>query len=223
MADHITAQNHYDLLRIKPTASPQQIRRAYRDLSKLYHPDTTKLPPAIATEKFQILNEAYATLSNPEKRVAYDYSIGISKVAVMQAPAYLNRPASERRAYEKSNAYLDPTDRPLSAGELFALFILGVTFVGCLVLVVTIGWAKGEIVLQSTGPETTPTVEILETPAPSDTAIQPELSATATPAPTVEPSLDNTPEPIGQRHSSPPTQDINADPLPSLELSSKMI
>ena len=35
----------------RPTASPQQIRRAFRDLSKLYHPDTTELPPAEATEK----------------------------------------------------------------------------------------------------------------------------------------------------------------------------
>jgi len=37
----------------------------YRQLSKRYHPDTTALPPAIATAKFQQLNEAYATLNNP--------------------------------------------------------------------------------------------------------------------------------------------------------------
>ena len=41
--------------------------------------------------------------------------------------------------------YIDPTDRPLSAGEIFALFLLGVTFVGCLALVVVIGYTKGEI------------------------------------------------------------------------------
>ncbi|MEM9503582.1 MAG: J domain-containing protein, partial [Cyanobacteria bacterium P01_E01_bin.43] len=97
MTNQETAPNHYILLQVRPTASPQEIRRAYRDLSKLYHPDTTTLSAAIATEKFKVLNEAYATLSNPQARLAYDYSIGISKLSVMQAPNYLNRPASERR------------------------------------------------------------------------------------------------------------------------------
>lgn len=144
-----TARNYYERLGVSPTASPQEIRRAYRDMSKLYHPDTTQLAAEIATEKFQILNEAYATLSSPEKRLAYDYAIGISKVAVIQAPKYLNRPASERRFYESNSAYLDPTDRPLSAGELFALFILGVTFISCLILVFAIGWTKGELVIDA--------------------------------------------------------------------------
>ncbi|MEM6716545.1 MAG: J domain-containing protein [Cyanobacteria bacterium P01_C01_bin.147] len=149
MTEPNSPPNHYALLKVKPTASPQQIRRAYRDLSKLYHPDTTELPPVIATEQFRRLNNAYATLSNPEMRTAYDYSIGISRIAVVQAPSYLNRPASERGKYTKDSAYLDPNDRPLSAGEMFALFILGLTFVGCLVLVLTVGWSKGELVLYS--------------------------------------------------------------------------
>ena len=171
MTEHDIIPNHYTLLRVKTTASPQEIRRAYRDLSKLYHPDTTQLLPEVATEKFQILNEAYATLSNPEKRMAYDYSIGVSRVAVIQAPEYLNRSASERNRYEKSNAYLDPTDRPLSPGELFALFILGLTFLGCLVLVVAISWTRGDLVLYT--PETktpkteTPRTEILASPESS--------------------------------------------------------
>lgn len=222
MTNHNTAQNHYDLLRVKPTASPQQIRRAYRDLSKLYHPDTTKLPPTVATEKFQILNEAYATLSNPEKRVAYDYSIGISRVAVMQAPAYLNRPSSQRSTYEKSNAYLDPTDRPLSAGELFALFILGVTFVGCLVLVVTISWTKGEIVLQPPGSEKMPAVEILDVPATASEPETPLQVPALSPIPSVEHSVD-VPAPVLQSPPSHAPEEIPADPLPSIELSSKMI
>ena len=137
--------NYYSLLGLTPTVSVQEIRRAYRDLSKLYHPDTTQLPAAIATRKFQQLNEAYATLSNPQRRITYDQEIGYSRLSVMQASADLNIPVSEARRRRVSNAYLDPTDRPLSAGELFALFILGLTFIACLVLVVAIGVTKGDV------------------------------------------------------------------------------
>ena len=64
--------SYYGLLGLHPSASVIEIRRSYRELSKLYHPDTTDLPPAVATAKFQQINNAYATLSNPERRLAYD-------------------------------------------------------------------------------------------------------------------------------------------------------
>ena len=137
------SKTHYDQLGIKPTASPQQIRRAFRDLSKLYHPDTTELPAAEATEKFQQLNEAYAILSSPDRRWVYDQQAGYSRISVMQPLEPLNRPRPPQREFAK-NMYLDPTDRPLSAGEIFALFILGVTFVACLALVVTVSLTRGE-------------------------------------------------------------------------------
>ncbi len=140
------ASTYYDLLDLHPSASAQQIRRAYRERSKLYHPDTTKLPPAIAVAKFQELNEAYSTLSSPDRRFTYDMRIGYSRVTVIQPLLDLNRPTTESRKY-RSSAYLDPTDRPLSAGEIFALFILGLTFVACLGLVLVVGVARGEIVL----------------------------------------------------------------------------
>jgi hypothetical protein len=145
------ASHYYKLLGLMPSASTQQIRRAYRELSKLYHPDTTTLPPAVAVEKFRQLNEAYATLSSPEQRRAYDLKHGYARVSVIQPPADLNRPVSESRR-QRSTAYLDPVDRQLSAGELFALFILGVTFVACLILVFTVGLTRGEIVWQSLNP-----------------------------------------------------------------------
>lgn len=147
MAESNQEISYYALLGLHPSASPQAIRRAYREKSKLYHPDTTELSPAIATEKFQQLNEAYATLSSPERRVAYDMKKGYSRVSVIQAPADLNRSVRDTRR-AKSSAYLEPTDRPLSAGEVFALFILGITFVGCLLLVIAIGLTRGETAFQ---------------------------------------------------------------------------
>lgn len=139
--------NYYDRLGVIPSASPQEIRRAYRERSKLYHPDTTELSAAIATEKFQQLNEAYATLSSPERRAAYDLKIGYSRVAVIQPMPTLH--TQQHRPWKpKSSAYLDPSDRPLSAGEIFALFILGITFVACLLLVCFIGLTRSEYALQ---------------------------------------------------------------------------
>lgn len=149
----------YTVLGIHPSASTQQIRRTYRELSKLYHPDTTSLPPAIATAKFHELNEAYAILSSPDRRAAYDLKNGYSRFSVIQAPLDLDRPVSERG--KRSSAYLEPVERPLSPGELFALFILGVTFVACLLLVVAIGWTRGEIAFHS------PATSTLEHVAPA--------------------------------------------------------
>ncbi len=150
--------SYYTLLGLHPSASVIEIRRAYRELSKRYHPDTTELPPAIATEKFQKLNEAYATLSNPERRMAYDQKIRYSRIPAIVPPVALNRPVSQQRQTQHSAAYLDPTDRPLSAGEIFALFILGVTFLGCLLIAIAIGvvteGATAEPVALSTPPST---------------------------------------------------------------------
>jgi curved DNA-binding protein CbpA len=146
-------KTHYDQLGVKPTASPQQIRRAFRDLSKLYHPDTTDLPAAEATEKFQQLNNAYAILSSPDRRWAYDQQVGYSRISVMQPLESLRQTPATSQRREPANMYLDPTDRPLSAGEIFALFILGLTFIACLALVVTVSLTRGEYAtkLEETG------------------------------------------------------------------------
>ena len=133
------ANTYYDILSLHPAASVVDIRRSYRRLSKKYHPDTTELPPSVATAKFQRLNEAYATLSSPQKRSLYDLKIGYSRINVIQAPQ-----GWEARSSNSSSAYLDPTDRPLSSGEIFVLFLLGSTFIGCLLLVVAVAYFRGD-------------------------------------------------------------------------------
>ena len=134
------ANTYYTRLGLQPWASPLEIRRAYRELSKRYHPDTTQLPQATATSKFQQLNEAYATLSSPERRSLYDLQIGYSRMNVIQSPPREAEPLGQHG----SSAYLDPTDRPLSAGEIFMLFMLGLTFVGCLLLAIAVALTRGD-------------------------------------------------------------------------------
>jgi curved DNA-binding protein CbpA len=137
-------QTHYDLLGVYPSASEIEIRRAYRELSKKYHPDTTSLNTKTATVKFQALNEAYAIVSHPERRSLYDRQIGYSRVFVIQPPPNVHTRPQRPDKY-RSSAYLDPTDRPLSGGEIFALVMLITTFVGCLVLAISIGIIRGEL------------------------------------------------------------------------------
>ncbi|MDF5711458.1 MAG: J domain-containing protein [Nostoc sp. S4] len=154
---------YYSLLGLHPSASVIDIRRAYRQLSKLYHPDTTDLPAAVAIAKFQQLNEAYATLSHPERRLSYDLKIGYSRFGVIQPPSDLNHPVSPSYDFSKS-AYLDASDRPLSSGEIFALFMLVLTFVGCVLLAVAIGLTRGDTAFHTNLLQPTPSVQQLEFP-----------------------------------------------------------
>ncbi len=64
-------KDYYDILGIPDTATQQEIKEAYRKLAFKYHPDRNKDDPA-ASDKMKALNEAYATLSNPDKRREYD-------------------------------------------------------------------------------------------------------------------------------------------------------
>jgi curved DNA-binding protein CbpA len=130
--------SYYGLMDLHPSASTIAIRRAYRQLSKKYHPDTTQLPPSVAVAKFQRLNEAYAVLSSPERRSLYDLKIGYSRLNVIQAPSWSD---SAEKQYSKT-AYLDPTDRPLSSGEIFMLVLLALTFIGCLALVAIVDYLR---------------------------------------------------------------------------------
>ncbi len=142
------ANSHYAILGLHPSASVIEIRRAYRELSKRYHPDTTELPSALATAKFQRLNEAYGVLSNPQARSLYDLKIGYSRWNVIQTPC---EPQKDPKTGQwSSSAYLDASDRPLSGGELFALFILGLTLIGCLVLAIFIAILRGDEVVPNT-------------------------------------------------------------------------
>ncbi|HIC91188.1 MAG TPA: J domain-containing protein [Syntrophaceae bacterium] len=65
------ARDYYEVLGVKRDATTEEIKRAYRKLALKYHPDRTKGDRA-AEEKFKEINEAYAVLSDPEKRKQYD-------------------------------------------------------------------------------------------------------------------------------------------------------
>jgi curved DNA-binding protein CbpA len=90
--------DYYSVLGIPPGASQDELKKRYRILIAKYHPDRNS--DADAEERSKKINEAYGTLSDPEKRARYDRSL--------QYPGYAsafegNSTRSNFRSYSRGN------------------------------------------------------------------------------------------------------------------------
>lgn len=82
-------KNYYEILGIQPTATPEEIRKAYREKMKENHPDIHQDSDTY-TERAKLINEAYSTLKDPEKRKQYDRKV---------------KPQTTYRTYQKNKTY----------------------------------------------------------------------------------------------------------------------
>ena len=130
--------NCYELLGVSTSANNAELRKAFRQLSKQLHPDTTSLPSDEATRQFQNVCEADDLLSDPVLRANYDLFIEKENNLISQK----NEPYLENKQPVQFSELIG-VRRPLSGGELFSLLLLITSIFLSLALGVFIAFLRG--------------------------------------------------------------------------------
>ena len=96
---------YYDLLGVEPSASTEEIQRAYRLLALRHHPDVA---PDADQSTMAAINGAWSVLSDPGRRRSYDEALGRPEAPARPAPG--PRPESGWQPLEYDEDDVDPED-----------------------------------------------------------------------------------------------------------------
>ena len=134
-------KDYYQILRISRKANDAEIKRSYRRLAVLFHPDKNRSEEAIRL--FQEINEAHAVLSDPLKRSAYDDLLSgrsfVDREPVSQPqPAWHRDPAYRRRQQGYTPPKAGPSEKLLMMLHLLTYLrtvsLVGLAWCGILVI-----------------------------------------------------------------------------------------
>lgn len=108
----------YQVLGVGRSASPEEVKRAYRKLARRCHPDVNPQDPD-AERKFREIQEAYTVLSDPEKRAQYDRfgTVDEAEAAARQARSWKGR--GEPRVHVNFGGFQGFPDLGDLFGDLF--------------------------------------------------------------------------------------------------------
>jgi len=108
-------KTHYEVLGVVKTASDKEIRSAYIDLSKKYHPDTAG---SKSKKRFTEISEAYSVLSKPLTRREYDNKITLGRqTSYNQHGPYSHPGGSQYANYRQREEYYRNEGSPFSEYE----------------------------------------------------------------------------------------------------------
>ncbi len=117
-----TNPNHYELLGVAPSASADEIRRAFRSLARRHHPDTADGASSAST--MADINRAWSVLSDPVKRFEYDRSLRVDD----SSPKFSRKETDHSTPVERS-VFHQPAKFPWRGILFFGVVaIVGVLF-----------------------------------------------------------------------------------------------
>jgi hypothetical protein len=145
-------KTHYEILKVEPGVSADDLKAAYRILSRRYHPDRHPAHPDAAARIMASINVAYDVLSDPERRAAYDWQIGVSQPrtpVLRRSRVRSGQPANTvRGAYPASTgASAVPGDFSMRRRAMAVRRLMAASVLSCLAALFIIGWmvlAPGE-------------------------------------------------------------------------------
>ena len=200
-------RTHYDNLQIPRDADEQTIRQAYRRLSKQYHPDLN--PSEDASRIMQLINRAYAVLSDPEQRAEHDRWIQQQEtLRTPQQPTlrWQSAPQPQRQPENECSASNTAAPAPKTSKQKLwqPLFIIA-----CCALVALFFWQLNSYLKTQAAEEARTTQPETAGTAPAD-ATQPENEAPAVAAPLPAPANEAAPSNYVRPSTAP-----NGEPFPS--------
>src|SRR5688572_28340303 len=109
-------KNFYKILGVPASSTLVDIKSAFRKLAKEHHPDrcSTYTGKVLATRKMTVINEAYAVLSNPEKRTAYDKMLASLQSPVPSSPSRSSPHSGASATYASRSEGPQKTSTPVS-------------------------------------------------------------------------------------------------------------
>ena len=146
-------KNYYLILEITSNASNEVIKKAYRRLSKLYHPDINPR----GAEQFKYINEANSVLSDVEKRKLYDikykaaFSTSQNKNATTQPKPKANNTPNNTNVKTKANTNTNSFTKTYTAnnGTQSTIIVNGVKIVTGNNITTNVTFKNGKIIIET--------------------------------------------------------------------------
>ncbi len=122
---------YYDILGVPHNATQEQIKQAYRQQVRFFHPDLFEGSPEVADIKTKQLNEAYGVLGNNELRSKYDRFLISHTQPRSEKPANANNPVHGEENYKKHEQQKKKrkTTSVVSSMKIFVFLALFVCFI----------------------------------------------------------------------------------------------